>query len=212
LIQCCRSLKQAKIVDVDALLSKEKAEICVVHDKFMVYVATFSIDVCRHIYSVAAQTTNVSAHSNQEILRHGIKAVGNSVQMQTFEEAVYAVNFGATVRPQQSALCSKSKHCQEINQTLGVQQEDGISQTLPIFYFPLPHQCVSSTSQTSYQSILIQIWIKATQQKKRRMPRFTSGNRLEHSKQYKLPAPLLSSMPTKADNELVAAAIFESGV
>jgi hypothetical protein len=101
------STKQAKVVDADALLSKEKADIYVLNDDFMVYVATFSIDVCRHIYSVAAQMTNVSVHLDRDIL-HGIKAVGNSDQIQMSEEAVYTANFGGTVGPQQSKFCSKS--------------------------------------------------------------------------------------------------------
>jgi hypothetical protein len=108
------STNQVNVVDVDTLLSKEKADIHVLRDEFMVYVATFSSDVCRHMYSVAAQKTNVLVQFDQEIVQ-GIKAVGNSDQMQSSEDAVYTANFGATVRPQRSTLSSKSKGCREIN-------------------------------------------------------------------------------------------------
>jgi hypothetical protein len=43
---------------------------------------------------------------------------------------------------------------------LPVVQEEGLSQTWPPFYFPLPHQCMSCIVLTSNQSILIRIWIK----------------------------------------------------
>jgi hypothetical protein len=59
------STKQGKVVDVDTLLPKEKANIYVLHDEFMVYVVTSSSDVCRHIYSVAAKKTNVSVQLDQ---------------------------------------------------------------------------------------------------------------------------------------------------
>jgi hypothetical protein len=35
------------IVDIDTLLLKEQADICVLHDKCMVCVVTFSSDVCK---------------------------------------------------------------------------------------------------------------------------------------------------------------------
>jgi hypothetical protein len=56
---------------------------------------------------VAAHSINVLVQLDQEILQ-GIKAVGNWDQMQTSEEAVSTANFGATVWPQGSTLCSKS--------------------------------------------------------------------------------------------------------
>jgi hypothetical protein len=43
------------------------------------------------------------------------------------------------------------------------------------------------------------------------MPHITPGHRLEDRQKFNLPAPLLSSIPPKADNNLVTAAIFESG-
>jgi hypothetical protein len=129
------STKQAKVVNVNALLSKEKANIYIRHNKFMVYVVTFSSDFCRHIYSAAAQTTNVSVHLDQEIL-HGIKVVCNSDQRQTSEEAVYTAYFGATVRPQRSTLRSKSKRCQEINQTVGCARWGAITNVAPFLFSP----------------------------------------------------------------------------
>jgi hypothetical protein len=101
-------------------LSMEKADICVLHDEFVAYIVTFFSDVCRHICNtVAAQKTNVPVHLDQEIVQ-GIKAVGNSDKMQMSEDAVYTANFCATTaRRQPSTLSTKSKCCQEINQTVG---------------------------------------------------------------------------------------------
>jgi hypothetical protein len=55
-------------VDIDSLLLKEQANIYVLHDKFMVYVDTFSSNVCSKIYSVAANTTKVSVQLDEEII------------------------------------------------------------------------------------------------------------------------------------------------
>ena len=95
--------QQQVVVDIDNLLEKEQADIYVLHDKCMVYVVTFSSDVCSKIYLVAAETTDISVQLNEEIIG-GIKAVGNSEQMQKSEEAVYTANYGATIRPQRSTL------------------------------------------------------------------------------------------------------------
>jgi hypothetical protein len=70
------STQQGKVVDVDTLLSKEKTNIYVLHNQFMVYIVTFSSDVCRPIYPVAAKKTYVLVQFDQEILQ-GIKAIRN---------------------------------------------------------------------------------------------------------------------------------------
>ena len=80
--------QQQVAVDIDNLLEKEQADIYVLHDKCMVYVVTFSSDVCSKIYLGAAETTDISVQLNEEIIG-GIKAVGNSDQMQKAEQAVY---------------------------------------------------------------------------------------------------------------------------
>ena len=61
--------QQQVVVDIDNLLEKEQADIYVLHDKCMVYVVTFSSDVCSKIYLVAAETTDISVQLNEEIPR-----------------------------------------------------------------------------------------------------------------------------------------------
>ncbi len=97
------------VVSIDTLLLKEQADICVLHDKCMVYVVTFSSDVCSEMCSVAMETTHVSVEFDEDIIG-GTKAVGDSDQMQKSEEAVHTANYGATVRPQRSTLNTKSKN------------------------------------------------------------------------------------------------------
>jgi hypothetical protein len=62
----------------------------------MVYVITFSSDVCSKMYSVVADMANASVQLDEEIIQ-GSKAIGNSDQMQKLEEALYTTNYGATV-------------------------------------------------------------------------------------------------------------------
>jgi hypothetical protein len=56
-------------------------------------------------------------------------------------------------------------------------------------------------------------WYSERPNKKRpRVPCFTPGNRWEQQQQFKLPSPLLLSLPPSTDKQLVAAATFESGI
>jgi hypothetical protein len=64
--------RQPAVVDIDHLLLKERANICVLHDKRMVRVATFSPEVCSRMCSNAAETVNVSVELDEEIVG-GIK-------------------------------------------------------------------------------------------------------------------------------------------
>jgi hypothetical protein len=106
------------VVDIDSLLLKEQANTHVLNDKCMVHVVTFSSDVCSHTHSVAAKTTDISVELDEEIAG-GIKAVGDSDQMQKLEEAVCTANCGATVRPQRSTLNTKSKNSRETKTAVG---------------------------------------------------------------------------------------------
>jgi hypothetical protein len=121
---------------VDALLSKEKADIYILHDEFMVYVVTFSSDVRRRIYSVAAQTDNVPVQLDQEIL-HGIKPLVTPTRCRHLRRlSAYTDNFLAIVWLQQSTLLSKSKRCQEINQTVGCARGGDITNMAPFLISP----------------------------------------------------------------------------
>ena len=209
--------QQQVVVNIDNLLEKEQADIYVLHDKCMVYVVTFSSDVCSKIYLVAAETTDISVQLNEEIIG-GIKAVGNSDQMQKSEEAVYTANYGATIRPQRSTLKTKSQRTKDINDAVGCPRGGTITSSVA---FPFS---VSTPVRHLYLSEFLPVysapdlddcdrWYSVRPNKKRaRVPRFTDGNRLEERQRLKLPSPLVSSMPPSADKNLVAAARFESGV
>jgi hypothetical protein len=207
---------QHQVVDIDSLLLKEQADIYVLHDKCMVYLVTFSSDVCSHIHSMAAKTTNISVKLNEEIIE-GIKAVGNSDSMQKSEEAVYTANYGATVRPQRSTLNTKSEKSREINQAVGCPRGGTITNSAPFPFSTstpvcelyrsefLPVYCLPGLDESDR-------WYSERPNKKRsRVPRFTPGNCLEQRQKFKSPSPLVSSMPPSADKKLVAAAKFESG-
>jgi hypothetical protein len=61
---------------------------------------------------VAAETTHISVKLDEEIIG-GIKAVGNSDQMQKSEEAACTANHGVIVWPQRLMLNTKSKNSKE---------------------------------------------------------------------------------------------------
>jgi hypothetical protein len=71
---------------------------------------------------------------NDEII-HGIKAVGNSDQMQKSEEAVYTANYGATVWPQRSTANTKSKNLRQINEAVGCPRGGSITTNSSPFLF-----------------------------------------------------------------------------
>jgi hypothetical protein len=205
------------VVDIDNLLLEQEADIYVLHDKHMVYVATFSSKVCCKIYSEAAETTNVSVEFNDEIIG-GIKAVGNSDTMQKSEEAVYTANYGATVRPQPSTLHTKSPESIEVNEAVGCPRGGTITTSSSIFPFS-----ASTPVRDLYRHEFLPVyntpgldksdrWYSVRPNNKRaRVPRFTPGNRLEQRYKFTVPAPLKSSLPPSGDAKLVAAATFESG-
>jgi hypothetical protein len=209
--------KQQAVVDIDLLLIKEQADIYVLHDKCMVYLVTFSSQVCSQIYSKAAETTNISVILDEEIIE-GIKAVGNSDAMQKSEEAVYTANYGATVRPQRSTLHTKSTKSREIDQAVGCPRGGTITASSTLFPFS-----ASTPVRDLYRAEFLPVydtpgldqsdrWYSERPNKKRaRVPRFTQGNRLEQRHKFKLPSPLVSSMPPSTSKKLVAAATFESG-
>ena len=185
--------QQQVVVDIDNLLEKEQADIYVLHDKCMVYVVTFSSDVCSKIYLVAAETTDISVQLNEEIIG-GIKAVGNSDQMQKSEEAVYTANYGATIRPQRSTLKTKSQRTKDINDAVGCPRGGTITSSVA---FPFS---VSTPVRHLYLSEFLPVysapdlddcdrWYSVRPNKKRaRVPRFTDGNRLEERQTLKLPS------------------------
>ena len=100
------------VVDIDTLLLKEQADICVLHDKHVVHVVTFLSDVCSKMHSVAMETTHVSVELDEDI-------IGGTNQMQKSEEAVCTANHGATVRPQRSTLNTMSKNSKHTNYAVG---------------------------------------------------------------------------------------------
>jgi hypothetical protein len=65
--------RQPAVVDIDHLLLKERADICILHNKCMVHVATFSPEVCSKTCSNAADAGNVSVELDKQSVE-GIKA------------------------------------------------------------------------------------------------------------------------------------------
>jgi hypothetical protein len=121
------------VVNIDSLLLKEQADICVLHDKHMVHVVTFSSNACSKKCSVAPETTHVLIQLDEQIVG-GIKAVGDSDQMQMSEEAACAATCGAMVLPQRSTLNTKSKNSKDINNAVG-HPRGGTIKRLALFPF-----------------------------------------------------------------------------
>jgi hypothetical protein len=204
-------------IDIDHLLLKQEANICVLHNKHVVHVATFLSEVCCKTCSEAAETINVSVEFNNEIVG-GIKAVGDSDTMQKCEEAVHTANHGAAVRPQPSTSRTKSPESTEVNEAVGCPRGGTITTSSSMFPFsastPAGDLCrleflpVHNTPGF-YES---DRWCSVRPNNKRaRVPHFTPGDRLEQGYKFKVPAPLKPSLPPSGDAKLVAAATFESG-
>jgi hypothetical protein len=212
---------QLAVVDVDCLVLKEQADICVLHDKHMVHVATFSPQVCskERIYSNAAETVDVSVELDEEIIG-GIKAVGNSDAMQKRrKQCGQPIRHGAAVRPQQSTSHTKpTRRSRGINEAVGCPRGSTISASSSLFPFsastPVGDLCCLEFLPVCNTPGLDEgnRWCSVRPNKKRaRVARFTQGNRLEQRRKFKVPSSLASSMPPSADAKLVAAAKFESG-
>jgi hypothetical protein len=60
------SSTRQQVVDIDNLLFQEKGDVYVLHGNFIVYVVTFSSQVCSQIYSVMAKMTNISVELDEE--------------------------------------------------------------------------------------------------------------------------------------------------
>ena len=159
------------------------------------------------------QRTNISVQLDEEVVG-GIKAVGDSDQMQKSESAARAANCGATVRPQRSTLSTKSKseNAEDINDTISCPRGGTIASSVP---FPFPASapareiCLSDFLPVHSAPGLDESnrWHSV----RPRAPRSSLGNRLEQRHKFKLPFPLASSLPSSTDKKLHAAAPFESG-
>jgi hypothetical protein len=151
------------VVDIDGLLVKEQADICILHDKHMVCVATFSPKVCSKTRSEAAENTNASVEFNDKFFR-GIKAVGNSDVMQKCKEAVHTANHGAAMRPQPSTSHTELPQSTEVNEAVGCPR-GGTSTPSPqapqCFHSLPPHQSGICIVLSSHQSTTLPAWMKA---------------------------------------------------
>jgi hypothetical protein len=131
------------IVDIDSLLLEEQAKICVLHDKCLVHVVTFSSDVCSKMCSLAAKTICVSVQLDEEIVG-GIKAAGDLDQMQKLEEAACTANHGANL-----ALNTKSKNSKDINKAVSCPRGGTITSFAPFPFSastPVREPCCSEFS------------------------------------------------------------------
>ena len=94
-------------VDLDQVMKEQSAAGCVVHGEHLVYIATFSTDVCKEILEKAQSATGLSYSISDDAV-DGIKLVANGDTMQADEEAVYTANFGLTCRPQKPTVDSSN--------------------------------------------------------------------------------------------------------
>jgi hypothetical protein len=115
-------------------------------------------------------------------------------------------------------LHTKSQQSTEVNEAVGCPRGGTITESSSMFPFsalsPVRDLCrleflpVYNTPGLDESDR----WCLVRANKKlARVPRFTPGNRLEQRHKFKVPAPLMSSLPPSADAKLVAAATFEGG-
>jgi hypothetical protein len=80
------------LIDLDTLMSNQDIAGCVIHGRHVVYIATFTQDICTEISQIAQTTTGLSYQYSESVIR-GIKKIGNNDVMQSKEVSVYTAGF-----------------------------------------------------------------------------------------------------------------------
>lgn len=202
-------------VDLDQVMTEQSAAGCVVHGEHLVYIATFSTDICEEISAKAQSATGLSYCISDDAV-DGIKLVANGDNMQADEEAVYTANFGLTCRPQRPTIDSTNPETKSVDALLGAPRGGrvicpaGVKHSLSSIVGYLYHSdfypfFFADSIMKSDQ------WYGARPNGKRpRNPRFSRrGQNLDKRLQMKVHHPEMSSLPKVSDVKHCAAAEAE---
>ena len=201
-------------LDVDKRMDEQDADGVVVHNEFMVIVATFTPSVCQRMYSEAESALGFTSTISQSAIR-GIQKIGNSDHTQKKSSGVYFASFGLSTRVQPDFDNCKSLDRQARQRKLdgpsrseipNPQNDYSLSKSVGPIYFRDFVPYFFGKGREPYD----QFYGPSDRQRNKNF-RFPKDHGLESRKSIYMSPPVVASMPMSNDDpDIIAAAEMEN--
>lgn len=207
-------------IDIDHRMRRNSSMGTVLHGSHLVYVATFTPEVCGRITELAVSSTGLSYCISKDAIT-GLMEVANSDSMQANEPAVYTANFGATVRNQKPTTkkAITSDIVRAYDYAVGASRYGRV--TTPSSLETSLAEAVSFMYHANFYSKFLdpslpkedQWYSERSNGKGSRIPRFSkNGKNFWNRGQMMLPCPRKTSLPIASNHYQVVAAKTESRI